>query len=84
MSGTTETRNITFAVDYTTERGKAYKGGETYKVNSPLARLLINIGKARLAEDAEPTNDSPASDAVTGTPAADATPPAPTTTGKGK
>ena len=66
----TATTSITFAVDYETAGGRTYKAGSTHKVNAPEARVLVKIGKARIAGD-EPTNDVPAPDAVPGTPPAD-------------
>lgn len=41
---------ITFANDYTTSGGRAYKGGSTHEVNDAEARSLIVRGKARPAD----------------------------------
>lgn len=48
---------ITFANNYTTSGGRAYKGGTTAEVNDADARSLIVRGKARPADSAsaEPT-----------------------------
>jgi hypothetical protein len=50
---------ITFANNYTTPGGRAYKLGSSYEVNDADARSLITRGKARPAEtksaSAEPT-----------------------------
>lgn len=42
---------ITFANDYTTPGGRAYKGGTTIEVNDADARSLIFRGKARPATE---------------------------------
>jgi len=42
---------ITFANDYTTSGGRAYKGGSTHDVNDADARSLIVRGKARPAAE---------------------------------
>jgi hypothetical protein len=41
---------ITFANNYTTPGGRAYKLGSSYEVNDADARSLITRGKARPAE----------------------------------
>ena len=51
---------ITFANNYTTPKGRSYRGGSTHEVNDADARSLIVRGKARPAEvtksaSAEPT-----------------------------
>ena len=50
MTEKIETKDITFAVDYETAGGRTYKAGATHKVNSPEARILVRLGKARLAD----------------------------------
>lgn len=47
---------ITFANNYKTPGGRAYKGGSTHEVNDADARSLITRGKARRAE----TDSAPA------------------------
>lgn len=51
---------ITFANNYTTSGGRAYKGGTTHEVNDADARSLIFRGKARPADTANagPKQDS--------------------------
>ena len=49
---------ITFAIDWTTEGGRKYLGGESYDVNDNDARSLIHRGYARPAPAEEPETEA--------------------------
>ena len=55
-----EKRRVTFANHYTDAKsGKRFDQGKTYELDAPLARLVVNIGKARDAEPDEKTTSRP-------------------------
>lgn len=51
---------ITFALDWTTDGGRKYLGGESYDVNDNDARSLIHRGYARPAPEETPEAETPA------------------------
>lgn len=59
MSSKQKTK-VTFASDYTTADGKDFfKGGDSYSVPASDARIYINIGKARLADEGQRAHRQP-------------------------
>lgn len=50
---------VTFASDWTSSGGRTYKRETTADINDADARLLVRMGRARLAtEDSKGSNDS--------------------------
>lgn len=49
---------ITFALDWTTDGGRKYLGGESYDVNDNDARSLIHRGYARPAPEPAPEEEA--------------------------
>lgn len=47
----TPKKKVTFATDWTDSAGKEHKGGETTSVDAADARMLVQIGRAQLADE---------------------------------
>lgn len=47
----TPKKKVTFASDWTDSAGKTHKGGDTASVDAADARMLVQIGRAQLADE---------------------------------
>lgn len=52
----TPKKKVTFATDWTDAAGKEHKGGDTVSVDAAVARMLVQVGRARLAEETTPAD----------------------------